>query len=326
MPAFRSGTVTAILEERTGLQRVEVDTQKAYVLTELIGTVAIGDRVVMNTTAVDLDLGTGGWHVVHWNLSRDAWESPNAGREMKLRYTSLQVEVEMADGDAALAGRPVVACFLHSQLAAVAATYKRERPDGRLVYVMTDGGALPIALSDLVAQLTGLGLLDATVTAGHAFGGDAEAVTVRSALGVAVDRFAADAIVVAMGPGSMGTGTAHGFSGIEVAAIVDATADAGGRPLVAVRYSDADPRPRHQGVSHHVRSAVAAVHATARIPVPLGETDPGLGHPVVEVDVGDIVGLLAAHGLAVTTMGRTAAEDPKFWTYAGAAGVAAADL
>ena len=32
---------------------------------------APGDRVVVNTTAVDLGLGTGGWHVVHWNLARD---------------------------------------------------------------------------------------------------------------------------------------------------------------------------------------------------------------------------------------------------------------
>ena len=44
-------------------------------LTHLIGTVAVGDRVVMNTTAVDLGLGTGGWNVVHWNLARDQWSA-----------------------------------------------------------------------------------------------------------------------------------------------------------------------------------------------------------------------------------------------------------
>ena len=83
--------MTAILAERPGIQRVEVDGAKAYVLTQLIGPVAVGDRVVMNTTAVDLGLGTGGWHVVHWNLERDRWSQPGAGHEMKLRYTSLQV-------------------------------------------------------------------------------------------------------------------------------------------------------------------------------------------------------------------------------------------
>ena len=92
MPSFRSGTVTKLLSERAGLQRVEVDGRPSYVLTQLIGTVAVGDRVVVNTTAVELGLGTGGWDVVHWNLERDEWSAPGPGHEMKLRYTSLQVD------------------------------------------------------------------------------------------------------------------------------------------------------------------------------------------------------------------------------------------
>src|SRR5688572_32326044 len=92
MPSFRTGVVTAILSERTGLQRIEVDGEKAYVLTQLVGSVAVGDRVVLNTTAVELGLGTGGWHVVHWNLARDGFEDAGPGHIMKLRYTSLQVD------------------------------------------------------------------------------------------------------------------------------------------------------------------------------------------------------------------------------------------
>jgi hypothetical protein len=84
--------VEGILVERPGLQRVMVDGERAYVLTELIGTVAVGDRVVINTTAVELGLGTGGWHVVHWNLSRDEWHTAGPGHVMKLRYTSLQTD------------------------------------------------------------------------------------------------------------------------------------------------------------------------------------------------------------------------------------------
>ena len=97
MPSFRTGVVTAILSERTGLQRVEVGGEKAYVLTQLVGAVALGDRVVMNTTAVDLGLGTGGWHVVHWNLARESWSQPGPGHIMKLRYTSLQVDTGAAE-------------------------------------------------------------------------------------------------------------------------------------------------------------------------------------------------------------------------------------
>ena len=92
-----SGVVTAIVSERTGLQRVEVDGEKAYVLTQLVGPVAVGDRVVMNTTAVELGLGTGGSHVVHWNLARESWAHAGPGHIMKLRYTSLQVDTGAAE-------------------------------------------------------------------------------------------------------------------------------------------------------------------------------------------------------------------------------------
>src|SRR5687768_9749132 len=92
MPSFRTGTVTEILSERAGLQRVLVDDERAYVLTQLTGDVAVGDAVVMNTTAVELGLGTGGWHVVHWNLSRRELQQPGPGHIMKLRYTSLQAD------------------------------------------------------------------------------------------------------------------------------------------------------------------------------------------------------------------------------------------
>ncbi len=71
--------VTGIRAERDGLQKVLVDDEPAYVLTQLIGTVAVGDRVVVNTTAVDLGLGTGGWHFVHWNLERASWSEPGRG-------------------------------------------------------------------------------------------------------------------------------------------------------------------------------------------------------------------------------------------------------
>src|ERR1700712_5707096 len=92
MPSFRSVEVTEVLSERRGLQRARVGAERAYVLTQLTGPVAVGDRVVVNTTAVELGLGSGGWHIVHWNLTRGPWSEPGAGHLMKLRYTSLQVD------------------------------------------------------------------------------------------------------------------------------------------------------------------------------------------------------------------------------------------
>lgn len=318
MPSYRTGTVTAIISERPGMQRVEVDGERAYVLTELIGSVAVGDRVVMNTTAVELGLGTGGWHVVHWNLGRELWSAPGAGHEMKLRYTSLQADRGVATDQVPKIGIPVVACFLHSQMALVAAACKHVRPDATIAYVMTDGGALPLAVSDLVPELRAAGLLDATITAGQAFGGEREAVNVAHALEVASDH---DVVVVAMGPGSLGTNTELGFSGLEVADVLNAAAALDHSPVVALRYSDADPRDRHQGVSHHASTALRITHAAVTVPIPRGEPRPGLGdHTVVEVDVP------ALGDLGVTSMGRSQADDPKFFSYAAAAGVAAANL
>ena len=333
MPSFTTGTVTAVLAERTGLQRVEVDGRRAYVLTELIGPVAVGDRVVVNTTAVELGLGTGGWDVVHWNLARTSWAQAGPGHVMKLRYTSLQVDTGVAEEgpgfepDTDLGGMPVVACTLHSQVAMVAAAFAERAPGARLAYVMTDAGALPLALSDLVASLRRAGLLAVTVTAGQAFGGEREAVNLPSALLVAGAQ-GVDAIVAGTGPGVVGTGTRLGFRGLEVASIVDATDGLAGRPVVALRWSDADARPRHQGLSHHSMTALEHARAGAVVAVPAGESAVGLParHQVVTVDVPDVATTLAEAGITVTSMGRGPADDPRFFRYAAAAGVVAAGM
>jgi hypothetical protein len=323
VPSFKTGTVTKLLSERPGLQRVEVDGRAAYVLTQLIGTVAVGDRVVVNTTAVELGLGTGGWDVVHWNLERDKWSEPGAGHEMKLRYTSLQVDTGAARPPARRVepGAPMVVCFLHSQVAAVAAAFKHLAPDATLAYVMTEGGALPLAISELVPDLLRLGWIDVTVTAGQAFGGQREAVNVAHALHLTID---CDAVVVGMGPGSLGTDSTLGFSGLEVASTL-AFGVLGREPIVALRWSDADKRDRHRGLSHHSVTALKLTPGPVVIPVPKGAPHPNIGeHEVVEVEVPDVALLFKGAGLDVRTMGRTPEEDPGFFAYAAAAGAVAA--
>src|SRR6185503_10789403 len=129
MPRFVTSTVTEILRERPGLQRVGTEAGRAYALTDLTGPVAVGDRVVLNTTAVELGLGTGGWHVVHWNLERDELDEPGPGHIMKVRYTSLQVDTGAAeelhpDLPTDLEGMPVIVGSLHSQLPVVAVVLK----------------------------------------------------------------------------------------------------------------------------------------------------------------------------------------------------------
>lgn len=350
MPSFRTGVVVEMLESRAGLQRVLVDLgtggERAYVLTQLVGPVDVGDRVVVNTTAVELGLGTGGWHVVHWNLSRERWTEPARPHDdrtvMKLRYTSLQVDVTASAGErdedqAALHGVPVVVGTVHSQLAAIAVAFKQRRPDCRLAYVMTDGGALPIAISDLVADLRARALLDATVTTGHAFGGDHEAVSVAGGLVAARVDAHADAIVVAMGPGGAGTASRFGFSGLEAASALGQAAALGALPVLAVRASAADARPRHRGLSHHTKTVLETTRNAVRVPIPttaaahtadlrrsLAALTTACPHEIVDVAVPDVIDLFAQHGLEVASMGRAARDDPLFFDTAAAAGILAA--
>ena len=329
MSRFLTGTVTEIISERRGLQRLKVGNRLAYVLTQLIGPVAVGDEVVLNVTATDLALGTGGWDIVHWNLSRRELDQPGDGHIIKLRYTSLQADVgvhaEQGDIDTPLEGLPVVAGFLHSQLAPVAVAFAAARPGARLGYVMTDSAALPLALSDLVAALTDRGLLHTTVSAGQAFGADIEAVNLLD--GLAGARAAGcDAVMVAPGPGVVGTATRFGFSGIEVVSIVDLVAAVKARPVVAVRWSGADPRARHQGVSHHVRTALELMHGSAWVASPpdyeLGELPAQHERAIVEVpELAE-----GLQGLPATTMGRGLPQDRRFFEMAAAAGVVAAGL
>lgn len=334
MPAFATARVAAVTVERPGLQRIELDNgRRAYVLTQLTGTVAVGDRVVVNTTAVDLGLGTGGWDVVHWNLERESWAEPGPGHIMKLRYTSLQVDTGAAEESGpptprdSLAGAPVIACFLHSQVAVAAAVLHNVRPDARIAYVMTDSGSLPLVLSDLVPALVDRGVITTTVTAGHAFGGDHEAVNTASAIEVAFGTAGADVTVVGPGPGVVGTGGGLGFSGLEVASTIDATARLLGTPVVAVRASSADRRDRHRGISHHTASALRMASNRARVPVPAGQSLPWpVDHDVVPVELPDVAAILDGLGVTITTMGRAYSADPLFFDFAAAAGAHVATM
>jgi hypothetical protein len=348
VPAFRTGRVVALRDERDGLQKVDVEIDgvaaRAYVLTQLIGPVAVADEVVLNTTALDLGLGTGGWHFVHWNLARGEWAAPGPGHIMKIRYTSLQADVgsieEHLDRTTAASttidGLPVVATPLHSQVPAVAIGVRAARPDARVAYVMTDGAALPLAMSDLVAALCDRGLLDTTITCGHAFGGEHETVNVYSALMVARHVANVDVAIVAMGPGIVGTDTALGFTGIEAGSVLDATVGLGGVPVACLRASAADGRDRHRGLSHHTATTLTiGTRSRVVVPVPAvgGETEATLRaelaregvaarHDVVSVPVPDVVASFAALDLHVTSMGRPAADDPILFQCAAAAGVA----
>ncbi|HMC67640.1 MAG TPA: DUF3866 family protein, partial [Mycobacteriales bacterium] len=124
----------------------------------LVGVAETGDRVLLNVTALELGLGTGGYALVVAIPDRLPRDVGVSGHIIKARYTPLQATVLAADEqdsphhavlrDAdSIDGMPVVVADLHSALTPIVAGLRGERPDARVVYVMSDGGALPLWFS-----------------------------------------------------------------------------------------------------------------------------------------------------------------------------------
>jgi len=353
---IRNGRVTAIRARRPGATEATVtvepdgDEARALGYDDVVGPLEVGDRVVLNTSAVALGLGTGGFHLVMARLD-GARDDRGPGHVMKARYTPAQVRVLAVEEEASphraavaavtdLEGLPVVCAELHSMVP-VAAAAARAAGDLTVAYVMSDGAALPLAFSRLAGELRASGLVAGIVTAGQAFGGDLEAITLHSGLVAARAVLRADVAVVAQGPGGMGTGTALGYSGTQVAEAVNATAALGGRPVACLRMSTADARERHRGVSHHSLTALGRLalgRAWVALPAladqalatvvrqQLEAAGVSARHEVVPVDAPDAGKLLAAWGLQVRTMGRGPEEDPAFFAAAAAAGTLAGRL
>src|SRR6202046_2754533 len=208
----------------------------------------------------------------------------------RARHTPLQAAVLGADEPGSphheilrdaddLGGMPAVIADLHSALPAVLAAARGDQGPLRAAYVMLDGGALPAWFSRTVAALREAGWLAGTVTVGQACGGDLEAVTVHTGLLAARHVLGAELAVVAQGPGNLGTGTRWGFSGGAAGEAVNAVAVLGGRPVASLRISEADPRQRHRGVSHHSLTSYGRV-ALARADVVLPDLPGELGDQI----------------------------------------------
>jgi hypothetical protein len=331
-----SATVSSINAVFLGGQEVSTEFGPAIAYDELVGTVIVGSKVLLNRTARLLDLGTGGYDFVMAVLdSPDSLDSAGAEHIVKLRYTPSQTAVAALESDPAnaaiwdkrLDGTPVVVCQLHSQIAHCAAAAVVEGK--HVVYVMTDAACLVASFSRLLRNLRSASVICATITAGQAVGGDFETVTIHSALLAARHLLGADVIIVGQGPGNAGTGTRYGFGGIEQAALLDTAAALGGHPVALIRTSSADGRPRHRGISHHTLTTMELVRSNCTIPVPAGMIAEAFEsrHRVVEVvSLQGSFELLTRHKIRVASMGRSPSEDPEFFSAAAAAGKYAATM
>ena len=139
------GSVCAVEVGEPSVQHLAVELDdatsgRAIAYPALCGSCVPGDRVLLNTTAVDLALGTGGVHYVVARLASTegvAFDAPSGGHVMKLRYTPLQLDVLSVEEPASphhavmaaaedLDGMPVACCGLHSQAPLVAASVDRK--------------------------------------------------------------------------------------------------------------------------------------------------------------------------------------------------------
>lgn len=364
--SWRDGTVAGVRGEWAGGVELDVDLTepaggqnrvRALAYPALVGAPRVGDRVSLNVSALVRGLGTGGYAMVVALPDRLPPDPvPGPGHVVKARYTPLQPMVLGVDEQESpwheqlreaddLAAMPVVVADLHSAVPAVLAGARAAAERGgqaapRVVYVMSDGAALPLAFSRSVAALRQAGWLAGTITAGQAYGGELEAVNVQTALLAARVVLAADIAVVTQGPGNLGTGTRWGFSGVAAGEAINAAAVLGGRPVAALRVSQADPRERHCGISHHsmtaygrvaLRGADVVTLAGPQEPWPLvrrqaGELcAPGL-HRLVELPADGLREALETVPVRLSTMGRGLAEDPAAFLASAAAGAHAAGL
>lgn len=336
---------------------VEVDSERrvAWADTELLGEMREGDEVVVNVEALDLGLGSGGFDIVHVNLTRGLSGGGSTGRHvMKLNYTPLQHPVEPVErslgeaaSDSAESGgretrpgqaRPassasVLVLPLHGHLAPAAWAAAQAAPDLRIGYVQTGGGALPGSFCRDVAELRRRGMLCGHITASPAYGGEHEALSVAGALDAATQKLGWDAAIAAPGPGIIGSGTWLGHGGIVALDTAHAALALGMRTLLSPRLSEADRRERHHGVSHHTLAVLELLLGGVEVPVPEVESGEdghleeatarlaeatGLRHRLREGPV-DLDGY-AATGLPARTMGRELFEDRLFFAAALAAG------
>ncbi len=351
------GREQSLVIERAGEPGVR---RQAIVDVALLGAAAPGDQLVVNVEANELGLGSGGFDVVHVNLTRglDAPIERDAN-VMKLNYTSIQHTVRPVESERLQLplGRPVAVLALHGQLAPVAWAFAQSAPDARVGFVQTAGGALPGGHSRTVRELRERGLLAGQITAGAAFGGELEAMTTAGALHHGVRELGWDAAICGPGPGIVGSSSLLGHGGMAALDSAHAALALEARTLLVARMSSGDERERHRGISHHTLTVLDLLLEPVTVALPAAMRSPAgaeLGARLAEafgaqakgarrtpaLDVERPVRITrhdwrrasidlpayARSGLPTSTMGRMLAQDPLFFGAALAGGRVLAEL
>ncbi len=349
MISYKNGIVTSIIREDEYLDIISVNVEgniyNAVNYRDFTGDVKVEDEVVLNTTAIDLSLGTGGYHFVMYNYRNKSMDLKGPGHIMKLRYTPYQMKCLAAEEEdspyhhlfnqfKSLDNHIFVVATLHSMIAPIMAMIKHINKDIKIDYIMTDGGALPLYFSNTVAELKSKKILDNTITIGHAFGGDLECINIYTGLIAAKEILKGHVTIISMGPGIVGSGTKYGFTGMEQGYIIDAINNLGGLAISVPRISFKDKRERHFGISHHTITTLSQITNTkSNLILPYLEEDKqryileqieysGIKekHNIIFENGEQIVTAMNEFGLKTTSMGRTIEDDIDYFISLGAIG------
>jgi hypothetical protein len=239
----------------------------------LVGAAEIGDELIVNVQALDLGLGSGGFDIVHVNLTRGlGMADTTEANVMKLNFTSLQHAVTPVEDERLClpVERAAAVLALHGQLAALAWAFARAAPGAKLGFVQTEGGALPGGRSRTVRSLRERGLLAGHLTAGAAFGGEGEAITLAGAVHHGLQTLGWDAAVCGPGPGIVGSSSPLGHGGMSALDSAHAALALGCPTLLVARMSSSDPRARHRGISHHTLMVLDLLLEPVSVALPTG--------------------------------------------------------
>ena len=312
---------------------------------QMTGIVKIGDFVILNTTAVELGLGTGGYHFVMAVPEAEIDEVVLSGRDIKLNYLPMQICCKNAEAEeseyhdlfekfTSLEDMPVIIGSLHSMLAPTVLYLNHINEKARICYIMTDGAALPIWISNSVRELKRRGIISTTITCGNAIGGDFECVNIYTGMIAAREIAKADVAIVCMGPGIVGTATKYGHKGLEQGQIIDAVNTLGGTPVAIPRISFSDKRERHWGISHHSLTTLTEICKTAaNIAIPeniapekknilkqqIDASELSIKHKIYYVNVMDTDCIFDGNDDLINTMGRGYREDKEYFLTCAAA-------
>ncbi|GAE36855.1 DUF3866 family protein [Halalkalibacter akibai] len=337
--------VLDIIFEDEEIQKLTTDkgAERAVLFKRLTKRVEAGFEIIVNVTATELQLGTGGWDIVRDILPLDDWGSNKIeGHIIKGRYTPIQHSVLAIESQESeyhpefiesfsLVGKPVWLAELHSMVPLFYFVSQEIKAGSSCCVIFDDQAALPLTLSD---QLRALHKEDHfhSITVGQAFGGQYEAITIASALQFAHKVLKADFILISVGPGVVGSGTRFGFSGMIMSHWSHTISALEGVPIWIPRMSTADVRERHMGISHHTLTPLCQfTFQKALLPLPYVngiETEKlkqqidqyrpfQANHDILFAEKDHVSSLidcaLRKAQLPIQTMGRKFEDDPLFF-------------